>query len=300
MKNGKGIIYYEDFKDKKKYDGTFNNDTFHGFGTYYNERGNVLYNGEYKNGKKNGKGTQYYEDGKDIMKYDGYFNNDYFDGTGIYYYKNGNKKYDGNWKTSIYDGIGTSFYENGNKNYKGHWSNGKKKTPKTTENQGTKNADEKTFEKDTQYYNNFKNTIQYEGDFDDNEYNGKGILYYESGKKKYEGYWTNGKKNCKTEYGKEYYDNENNTLKYQGKFYNDEYYKDGTLYYETGEPKYKGDWSNGKRNGEGTEFFNIINKKKFVGSFRSGNYWTGDEYNTNQNIIRSYENGQIKEKSKCF
>ena len=184
MKNGDGKKYYEGFKDKIEYMGEFNNDKFHGFGTYYDERGYVLYNGEYKNSKKNGKGIQYYEDEENIREYEGNFNDDKFDGYGVYYYKNGNQKYNGNWKNHAYDGIGTSYYENMKKEYEGHWSNGKKKTPKTTENQETKNKDEKTFEKETQYYNNLKNTKQYEGGFDDNEYNGKGILYYESGKKK--------------------------------------------------------------------------------------------------------------------
>ena len=300
MKNGDGKKYYEGFKDKIEYMGEFNNDKFHGFGTYYDERGYVLYNGEYKNSKKNGKGIQYYEDEENIIEYEGNFNDDKFDGYGVYYYKNGNQKYNGNWKNHAYDGIGTSYYENMKKEYEGHWSNGKKKTPKTTENQETKNKDEKTFEKETQYYNNLKNTKQYEGGFDDNEYNGEGILYYESGKKKYEGYWRNGKKNCKKNWGREYYDNEKNTLKYEGNFDNDEYYNKGTFYYETGEPNYKGEWSNGKRNGEGIEYFNITNKKQFVGKFRSGKYWTGDEYNIKQKIIRSYESGKIKENNGCF
>ena len=247
LKNGKGIKYYKGFKDKIKYDGTFNDDVFHGSGTYYDEKGNVLYDGEYKNGKKNGQGRQYYKDEIGKIEYEGNFNNNDFDGYGIYYYKNGNWKYKGNWKNKIYDGIGISYYDNKNKDYDGHWSNGIKKTPKNTENQGTKNTDENSFKEDIQYYNNLGNTIKYKGGFDDNIYNGKGILYYESGKKKYDGYWSHGKKECKTEYGKEYYDNENNTIKYEGKFYNGEYYKDGTLYYETGEPKYKGEWSNGKR-----------------------------------------------------
>ena len=83
---GKGIEYYSN--GKKKYDGEFNNNLYHGNGTLFFQDGNqfterfenINYKGNWKFGIKNGRGKLYFKTG---YYYDGDFVNDQMHGKGV-------------------------------------------------------------------------------------------------------------------------------------------------------------------------------------------------------------------------
>ncbi len=99
-----------------------------------------------------------------------------------------------------------------------------------------------------EYYEN--GNLKYEGNFEEDEYEGDGTFYGENSIK-YIGQFKKGKKNGK---GKEYY--ENGDLKYEGNFEEDEYEGDGTFYGQDGKI-YIGEFKKGKKNGD----FCIYNKE---------------------------------------
>ena len=93
--------------------------------------------------------------------------------------------------------------------------------------------------KNVDYYEN--GSVKYEGQFLDDEYNGKGKLYYPNGDY-YEGQFKKGKKDG---IGIDFY--KNGKKKYDGKFVNDKYEdNEGTYFYENGEI-YIGQFQNGKK-----------------------------------------------------
>ena len=67
-----------------------------GKGIYYDENGNKLYEGDWKNGNPEGKRIKYYKNGN--KEYEGDFKNGNAEGKGIKYYENGNKEYEGDFK----------------------------------------------------------------------------------------------------------------------------------------------------------------------------------------------------------
>ena len=57
------------------------------------DKGKILFDGEYKNGRWNGIGKEYYENGN--LRYEGEFLDGRWNGNGKEYYQNGELKYDG-------------------------------------------------------------------------------------------------------------------------------------------------------------------------------------------------------------
>ena len=76
------------------YIGQFKDGLYHGKGKLYNEKGILVYEGDFINGKPEGKGKYIEDDGE---YYIGQWKNGLKHGKGIFYYKNGTIKYDGNW-----------------------------------------------------------------------------------------------------------------------------------------------------------------------------------------------------------
>ena len=95
MKEKKGKYISE---DGKYYIGQFNDDLPNGKGIEYYKNGNILYEGEYVNGKREGKGK-------------------YFDEFGTYY--------DGQWKNNLKNGQGKICLPNGIIIYEGNFMNNK-------------------------------------------------------------------------------------------------------------------------------------------------------------------------------
>ena len=117
-------------------------------------------------------------------------------------------------------------------------------------------------------YSYFNDALLFEGEYLNNERNGKGKEYYENGKLKFEGEYINGLRNGK---GVEYYDN--GTLKFVGEYLNDNqwngegyYSKYGNIYnlkegkgfikeYFNEQKIFEGEYKNGEKNGYCKEYY---------------------------------------------
>ena len=108
-KRFKGQILFH-YNKIKKYEGNIVNNLYDGRGILYNESGEIIYNGFFKEGKYEGFGKKYEQ--KQLI-YEGFFFHDKYKGKGIKYDK-GVKNYEGNFHEGIYHGIGIQFF-NGKK-----------------------------------------------------------------------------------------------------------------------------------------------------------------------------------------
>ena len=100
MRNGYGIYIYikGPYHDGiYKYEGEFENDLYHGKGTFTSLDGNSCYTGDYVKGTREGKGVWVLSEGR----------------------------YEGEWKGGLFHGTGTFYYPNGDI-YEGLWVEGKK------------------------------------------------------------------------------------------------------------------------------------------------------------------------------
>ena len=104
-----------------------------------------------------------------------------------------------------------------------------------------------------------KTKIKYEGDFFNDKYNGSGKLFYKNGEF-YIGQFKEGKKNGK---GTEYY--KDKKIKYKGEFSNDLYDGNGKFVYEDGS-YYIGQWLEGKKHFKG-KVYNKFNEVLYEGDF---------------------------------
>ena len=341
-----GEEYYSN--GEKKYIGEFDNDKYHGKGKLYLNNDDkfypclnyLLYDGEWKYGKRSGKGVEYYINGK--KKYEGEFDNDNYHGNGklykdfesknyqslyylfyngdwkygqrrkgIEYYSNGNKKYDGEFDNDKYHGNGKLYFQFDNQfnnrnieslNYEGEWKLGKKSGRGKEYLPNGKLIYEGLYEnnkyndKEGRFY--FKNGYNYIGSFVNGKIEGKGILFFDgnyyvdktievmnnlfenpseilddleiftknvlkgdfSQIKKYEGNFVN---NNKEGFGICYY--KNGTL-YSGEWKNNKYDGNGTFYKKNGK-FIEGKWKNGKKNGHMILYdgdSNILDEADFI------------------------------------
>eukprot|EP00929_Paragymnodinium_shiwhaense_P061142 TRINITY_DN30531_c0_g1_i1.p1 TRINITY_DN30531_c0_g1~~TRINITY_DN30531_c0_g1_i1.p1 ORF type:complete len:379 (+),score=65.21 TRINITY_DN30531_c0_g1_i1:88-1224(+) len=81
----------------------------HGFATMTDANGSVVYEGEFRSGKRHGLGRQLFESGD---AYDGGWRDGRLHDRGVYYFANGDKFY-GMWKDGVYDGPGVFHYADG-------------------------------------------------------------------------------------------------------------------------------------------------------------------------------------------
>lgn len=155
------------------------------------------YNGQWQNDKKHGFGTLVYPDG---TKYEGDWVADLQHGNGTLWIRSGKKsvkEYVGNWREGNMEGFGTFHYPNGEV-YKGDWvqnarhGNGRLEYP---------NGD--YFVGDWEYdvrkgigIMYFKNGNIFEGMWIDGKKDGMGKFFYASTSKVYEGEWVNDQPRC--------------------------------------------------------------------------------------------------------
>ena len=205
------------------YEGEMKNGERHGQGIEYNEDGEIVYEGQFKNDEYHGQGTYYYSDGR---KYEGEFENDEYNGHGIEYDEDGEIVYEGQFKNGKFNGQGTYYYSNGGK-YEGEFENNK------FNGQGI------VYDEDEE--------IVYEGEFKNDEYHGQGVKYDEDGKIVYEGQFKNGKFNGQ---GTLYLDD----IIYEGEFENNEFNGHGALHFGKGN-MYVGEFKNNKKHGNGTYYY---------------------------------------------
>lgn len=120
------------------------------------------------------------------------------------------------------------------------------------------------------YFNNgvIKDIIRYDNDVPINI-----TSYYPSGKKKCTGSCLiiSNKIIVDGENTKTYYDNEPNSLKYEGSMTEGKYSNQGILYFENGNPMYEGTFENGRRNGVGASFYESTGTMEYNGA------WVNDE-----------------------
>ena len=222
----------------------------------YDEDGNLLYEGEMKDGKFHGRGTLYFNDGD---KYIGQFEKDVFHGQGTIYYTNGNI-YEGQFQDGVQHGNGTEYYANGDK-YVGQfeysningigeyfYANGDRYRGECK--YGSRNG------YGTLY---FANGNKYEGHFEHDEFHGQGTYYYADGGK-YVGEFKEGNKHGQ---GTRYWPDGD---KYIGQWEDDKKQGQGT-YYFANLNKYEGQWKNDKRHGIGTFYWN--NGNKYMGLWKN-------------------------------
>ena len=257
----------------------------------------LLYEGEFKNGKKDGKGKEYNLDG---LIYEGGFKEGKRNGKGKAYDKDGNNilLFEGDFKNDDIDknGKGREFDLKGNLIFEGKYRNNKKWDGKIIE------------------YND-KGKIQFEGEIKNGEKNGKGREFDDEGNIIYEDEYLNGKKIYTNEKelkkGKkiiEQYDKQGNLILY-GEFQNETLWngiekvydnKNNLLFeveFKNGEKnnknlKFEGECIDGKRwNGRGKEF-NEEEDFLFEGEYKNGIKWKGK-------IIYYYKMNQ-REKDSLF
>ena len=281
---------------------------------------NLLFEGEYKNGKKNGQGKEYYISGK--LKFKGEYLNgkkmsgkgyDEYDniyleiennGEGKEYYDNNKLKFEGiylhgkRWKGIVYD-------YNGNKLYEIKYGKGKvkdfiltrrlkylnekkckKRKIKFIEVEN-KNEDVvlngKITRKGKEY--NDSDELIFEGEYLNGERSGKGKKYYAYCGIKFEGTYLNGKKWNGILYG---YNRCISIIIKNGK-------GKGKNYDFYGKLKFDGEYLNGERNGYGKEY-DKEGELIFEGEYKNGFWWNGYYYGNGFDSIyskRKIIDGQI-------
>jgi len=282
--HGYGLGIFKDFK----YCGTWYNGIQNGDGIKYCTQTNktlvIKYIGVFKGAFLEGNGKIYINN---YLYYEGNFVNNKYNGFGKIYYNNKKIRYAGNFKNNLKDGNGKLYDIKGNLLYDGNFKEDKK------------NGEGK-------YYDpNFSLVSPvYNGNWDNDMYNGKGLINYvfgdyylgyflnnkKEGKGKlyensncYEGYFKNDKKNGKGIL-KIYNKNSNrSTVIYDGIFVNDILIGYCKITYKNGDT-YEGNIENYKKQGFGIYICNKT-KNKYEGN------WKDDL--KNGNIVITNENNEI-------
>ena len=202
-KDFKGTTLYHDNKNKK-YFGNIINNLYEGRGILYDESGEIIFDGFFKNGKYEGFGKLYKNN---ILYYEGNFEKGEIRGKGIKYYRNGNKHIEGDFETE-------NKYEEFNFLFKRNYAkgilydiNGKyilksefnDFIPLKGKNKILYISDKYILFDDDIYNNKYNGkgklyeritgeyVLKYEGNFLDGNIFGNGIKYYKNGQKKFEG-----------------------------------------------------------------------------------------------------------------
>ena len=233
-------------------------------GKIYDEKGNLIYEGEMINGRKEGYGKRYYDNGY----YIGQFSNDLKSGKGKYFFNNG-EIYEGEFDNDLLEGYGKYIYKNGNY-YVGSFS------------KNLKHGKGKQFYKD--------GNLQSDIDFNNDKLEGLGRYNFENGEY-YIGHCLNGLK-----HGKGIIHYKNGDIKYEGDFFEDKYQGHGRFNYENGE-YYIGQCSNNLKNGKGTIYYQN-GDIKCEGVFVNGQYIGKGIYNygNGENYIGQFSNGLNQDK----
>ena len=282
----------------------------------------VIFEGEYKNGKRNGKGKEYSTDNFDQVKllFEGEYLNNKRNGKGKEYFSDGNVKFEGEylngkkWNGKGYNKYQLQMFEI--KDGKGYV----KENIDCFEDlifYGEYLNGEKNGKGEIYSYGIYHNNLVFEGEYLNNKRNGKGKEYFSDGNVKFEGEYLNGKKWN----GKGY--NQNNEIIYELKngkgiikqYYEQNYWLDNHLDYEpiltleceyskgeiNGKGKvydleghliFEGEYLYDKKNGKGKEYDskgNLI----FEGKYLYDHKKTGKEFN-NGNLI--YEGEYLYDK----
>ena len=176
-KNHYYIGYYQDdmadglgkmITGDNKYYGEFKNGQSCGFGIFYNNINEIIYEGYWLNDLQNEYGIEKWNDDSIFF---GKYSQGEKNGIGCYLWKDGSV-YEGEFCDNKFEGYGIYYYNN-NKIYLGEWKNNKK------------NGYGELISGDKIYVGNYLNDHK----------NGFGISYWKNEDKLYVGFWKNNKKN---------------------------------------------------------------------------------------------------------
>lgn len=196
----------EGYKDNVTYFGQVKNGKAYGNGRLFDENGNLIYQGEFKNSSYDGKGKQYLienEQGKEVsvLCYEGDFEKGKYSGKGKFYFTSGERKgelvYEGDFYESNYNGQGTLYYSKDH-TYKGGFAESKKHgfgKEIYTSSEGKEVVIYGTYSNDKLNGHGRRyedGTLIYDGQFADGLFSGEGILYYDNGNIQYKGMFANG------------------------------------------------------------------------------------------------------------
>jgi len=229
---------------------------------------NLAYEGQFVDGKYCGYGTLYGIENR----YEGVFFDGEYNGYGNYWFLDSSTKkiykMEGTYLNGSINGPGKKYYPDGSVLFDGTYESNKAV-------------------EGTSYFSG--GGVRYAGEWNGNDYSGKGLLYWKNGKTQFDGNWTDNKRdgngtsyredgtieyiggwqdNRYSGYGKLYYE-DGTTTQYDGRFANGSKNGNGTQYYRDGTPQYSGNWSSGEWSGQGTWFWEN-GKKYYEGSFLNG------------------------------
>ena len=237
--------------------------------------GNLVYIGDFSEGKRNGIGKEIFND---------------------------KVSFEGEFKDGIkWNGNANEYNKKGNLLFYGVYQNGKKFSGKECKYF----EDDETIKyeieyKDGLYWNakgyNKKDSFS---NIDFEMKNGNGVMkeYYSDTVLKSTCNYKGGKKNGKVV---SYYNNKNHSIKYEGEYIDNIKNGEWKTYYENGKEKYVENYKNGAINGKCKEY-NESGKLVFEGEYKKGIKWNGKEriiYDCNQNlekkivIERKYSKGK--------
>ncbi len=226
-------IQYDDLGNLV-YVGAFKDDLYSGEGTLYAQNGDVIYKGMFDNNTFNGNGVLYQSN--HLILYEGAFENGLFSGSGKLYDDKGLLMYTGTFSQGFQNGYGVSYFEDG--------------------------------------------TIQYTGNFLNGKYHGEGLLMTSDGLKLYSGQFANGVFEGR---GKLFF--KSGQLAYEGNFISDQYSGFGDQYSEEGKLIYSGNFSLGYYAGEGKQYDPKTEQLIYEGTFDKSLFnGTGTCYIQNEKV----------------
>ena len=319
--NGTGLVK-EYFDNNLIFEGEYKYGERNGKGKEYNRNGNVIYIGEYLNGKRwNGKGfdtknnniyelkkgqgyvKEYYLNNK--IKFECEFVNGEKNGKGKEYYINDKLEFDGEYKDGKRHGKGKEYDYNGNLIFEGNFLYNNKYIGK------------EYIKGKLEYKGEYLLNKKWNGEgYDENGNlaykikNGTGVIkYYANNQLIFEGFWKKGKKdgkckeyNCYEEliFEGEYKDdirngkgkekNYNGKLIFEGEYLDGKKWKGIYCEYDKYDSLiFEGNYENGDKNGKGKIFQknNIV----FEGEFFNGKRWNGNGYDIKGNQVYTLKNG---------
>ena len=287
--SGRYIIYeengevkeYEGNTDDLVFEGEYLNGKRNGKGKEYKDE-KLIFEGEYLNGKRNGKGKEYVDD---------YIGKFIFEGE----YLNGNRN--GKWKSYDYNGnlIFESEYKNNkrNGNFK-LYADGKLTIDyEYLDNEIVKGKkyDLNGHLRDEIKENGFRKDftggkLEFEGEYLNGKKNGKGkqYFYYDKGEFLLESKYINGEINGRVKVYKK-----NGKMWLEGDYFKMKQF----LYYDKGAIILEAEYLNGKENGKVKALYNR-DKIMFEGNYLNGKPWNIKTYDENGDLLYNLENGKGK------
>lgn len=323
-----------------KYEGSWNVGKMHGQGTFTYHNGDFWTGEWNNGKAWNGNGKYYHTTQAGALTcQEGTLKNGMLSGNGKIYV-NGKLSREGSFADGKLNGHGTAYvkgntctgeFKNGepwnakgvyplsimeHAVYNGTWTNGAPNGPGTVE---FTNKNEKI---DGTFYNGLNGTIcwiyddgrRYEGEMTNGMLSGQGMMMSGDGNLIYRGNYSN---NLPNGYGVRFV---NEYERYEGEFFNGLFNGQGTYYYQQG--YWTGEWYEGKRwNGQGLlvhpngNTFNgyisngvatgrgvlqFTDGSRFDGDFYNDNYYNGVVYNSYNQVVAVYANGEVQQEERTF